>query len=457
MENLLDDEVNFNFDVSEEDEMMQEEDRDLTNNTDDDSNVIIQHMDIREPLMKLKKILEKKLRTNFSRYDFWLQDREFLDEKLTLVEHTIQGEGMVQINLEIKAGTGSKRGRIIILDVLKPVNDEPSDEDKFDAGEENDEDEEAEEKQVESGEGAGKDCVTRWVVCTQFRKEQERLSIPMDPGQWSESNVMFWLKWAINTFKSASIDPADWILSGHQLCSISQQQFKTKVPVDPNDLFWTHLELLRKCKFVAVVQNSTVGVADTAPPSNIKQEAKVERVVPQSKDRVAGMASNGVNVVGKFPGHQLSGGVVRRKKPVTLGVARVGLANNIPDGSPGNRSGNNGQVQLWQFLLELLTDKEHREVIHWLGEEGEFKLNNPETVAQLWGARKNKPNMNYEKLSRALRYYYDGDMICKVHGKRFVYKFVCDLKELLGYSARELSRLVAEAEQRSLARVGSLL
>ena len=57
-----------------------------------------------------------------------------------------------------------------------------------------------------------------------------------------------------------------------------------------------------------------------------------------------------------------SGPTVKKKKPVTLGVARVGLANNIPDGSPGNRSGNNGQVQLWQFLLELLTDKEHREV-----------------------------------------------------------------------------------------------
>lgn len=50
----------------------------------------------------------------------------------------------------------------------------------------------------------------------------------------------------------------------------------------------------------------------------------------------------------------------------------------------------------------------------WVGDDGEFKLNNPEMVAQLWGQRKNKPTMNYEKLSRALRYYYDGDMIAKV-------------------------------------------
>jgi hypothetical protein len=73
--------------------------------------------------------------------------------------------------------------------------------------------------------------------------------------------------------------------------------------------------------------------------------------------------------------------------------------------------------------------------------------------------------MNYEKLSRALRYYYDGDMISKVQGKRwarfklkiyffltiqnlnfrFVYKFVCNLKELIGYDAEELSKLVREA------------
>lgn len=77
-----------------------------------------------------------------------------------------------------------------------------------------------------------------------------------------------------------------------------------------------------------------------------------------------------------------------------------------------------------------------------LGKDGEFKLSNPDAVAQLWGERKNKPTMNYEKLSRALRYYYEGDMISKVPGKRFVYRFVCDLKQVIGYSAIELANLV---------------
>lgn len=123
-------------------------------------------------------------------------------------------------------------------------------------------------------------------------------------------------------------------------------------------------------------------------------------------------------------------------------------------GSASNRSGNNGQIQLWQFLLELLTDVECRDFIQWVGTDGEFKLNNPEGVAQLWGLRKNKPTMNYEKLSRALRYYYDGDMIAKVHGKRFVYKFVCDLKNLIGYDAKELDRLVTQTKTKQ--RVSSM-
>lgn len=145
----------------------------------------------------------------------------------------------------------------------------------------------------------------------------------------------------------------------------------------------------------------------------------------------------------------------QKVKPKSTGNQQARVFSNMPldNIDPAsipvtpNRTVNSGQIQLWQFLLELLTDKEYRSAIQWVGTEGEFKLNQPEAVAQLWGARKNKPSMNYEKLSRALRYYYDGDMISKVHGKRFVYKFVCDLKQLLGYSAAELSKLVDEGRR----------
>uniref|UniRef100_A0A8D2QIZ9 ETS domain-containing protein n=1 Tax=Zonotrichia albicollis TaxID=44394 RepID=A0A8D2QIZ9_ZONAL len=82
-----------------------------------------------------------------------------------------------------------------------------------------------------------------------------------------------------------------------------------------------------------------------------------------------------------------------------------------------------GQIQLWQFLLELLSDRANLNCIAWEGTNGEFKLIDPDEVARRWGERKSKPNMNYDKLSRALRYYYDKNIMTKVHGKRYAYKF----------------------------------
>lgn len=91
-----------------------------------------------------------------------------------------------------------------------------------------------------------------------------------------------------------------------------------------------------------------------------------------------------------------------------------------------------GPIQLWQFLLELLTEKTCQSFICWTGDGWEFKLIDPDEVARRWGIRKNKPKMNYEKLSRGLRYYYDKNIIHKTSGKRYVYKYVCDLQSLLG-------------------------
>lgn len=103
-------------------------------------------------------------------------------------------------------------------------------------------------------------------------------------------------------------------------------------------------------------------------------------------------------------------------------------------------SAGSGQIQLWQFLLELLSDARNADCITWEGTDGVFKLVDPDEVslfvmkrikhdyqtkkiARRWGERKSKPNMNYDKLSRALRYYYDKNIMSKVHGKRYAYKF----------------------------------
>lgn len=78
----------------------------------------------------------------------------------------------------------------------------------------------------------------------------------------------------------------------------------------------------------------------------------------------------------------------------------------LSSASRGLVSQGSGQIQLWQFLLELLSDTANNSIITWEGTNGEFKLTDPDEVARKWGERKSKPNMNYDKLSRALRWVF---------------------------------------------------
>ena len=75
-------------------------------------------------------------------------------------------------------------------------------------------------------------------------------------------------------------------------------------------------------------------------------------------------------------------------------------------------------------------------------------------MAYTWGLRKGKENMTYEKLSRAMRYYKGGQIMDKVANKKFVYRFMADLREICGYSAYELDQRCIEQEQRMKAKAG---
>uniref|UniRef100_A0A8C5T0S0 ETS domain-containing protein n=1 Tax=Malurus cyaneus samueli TaxID=2593467 RepID=A0A8C5T0S0_9PASS len=74
-------------------------------------------------------------------------------------------------------------------------------------------------------------------------------------------------------------------------------------------------------------------------------------------------------------------------------------------------------IHLWQFLKELLLKPHNYGRI--------FKIEDSAQVARLWGIRKNRPAMNYDKLSRSIRQYYKKGIIRKPDiSQRLVYQFV---------------------------------
>lgn len=105
--------------------------------------------------------------------------------------------------------------------------------------------------------------------------------------------------------------------------------------------------------------------------------------------------------------------------PVTTTLNATSLSNaiNMPPSMPVHQR--RGSLQLWQFLVALLDEPNvSGGCIMWTGRGMEFKLVEPEEVARRWGIQKNRPAMNYDKLSRSLRYYYEKGIMQKVAGKR---------------------------------------
>ncbi|XP_069131871.1 ETS homologous factor-like isoform X2 [Argopecten irradians] len=81
--------------------------------------------------------------------------------------------------------------------------------------------------------------------------------------------------------------------------------------------------------------------------------------------------------------------------------------------------------RLWEFIRDLLQNPVYNPShIKWIDRSvGEFRLVKSNQIARMWGAKKNNECMTYEKLSRAMRYYYKREILSPVLGKRLVYRF----------------------------------
>ena len=284
--------------------------------------------------------------------------------------------------------------------------------------------------------------------------DSTRLGIPRDPRLWSQAHVSTWLAWAIREFSlyGAQVDQFVYSLavSGKELCAMTKDQFLARAPLFMGDILWTHLEILQKeeeKENVKVEPTSRVEAQPSTPsyPSSISstssypQYQHYQHHYPQYDQSWYTAAPPVAH--SPYP-YQLPSTPQHHALPGDSRDCSPNQSFSPVSVHQGPAFSSSGPIQLWQFLLELLTNKACQNIIAWTGDGWEFKMIDPDEVAIKWGMRKNKPKMNYEKMSRGLRYYYDKNIILKTAGKRYIYRFICDIQSLLGYTPEEVHAMV---------------
>lgn len=192
------------------------------------------------------------------------------------------------------------------------------------------------------------------------------LNITADPVDWSPGNVQKWLLWTEHQYRLPPVGKAFQELGGKELCAMSEEQFRQRSPLG-GEVLHAHLDIWKSAAWMK--ERTSAGAVHFC--ASTSEESWTDSEVDSSCS-----------------------------------------------GQP---------IHLWQFLKELLL-KPHSygRFIRWLNKEkGIFKIEDSAQVARLWGIRKNRPAMNYDKLSRSIRQYYKKGIIRKPDiSQRLVYQFV---------------------------------
>ncbi|XP_030329078.1 transcription factor ETV7 isoform X5 [Strigops habroptila] len=103
---------------------------------------------------------------------------------------------------------------------------------------------------------------------------------------------------------------------------------------------------------------------------------------------------------------------------------------------------------LWDYVYQLLSDSRYEPYIKWEDKEAKiFRVVNPSGLAQLWGNHKNRMNMTYEKMSRALRHYYKLNIIRKEPGQKLLFRFLKTPGEIIHEKSSKLEQLESEDQE----------
>ncbi|XP_077425602.1 ETS homologous factor isoform X2 [Vanacampus margaritifer] len=218
------------------------------------------------------------------------------------------------------------------------------------------------------------------------------------PQFWSKYQVWEWLQQVmdINQIDASNVPFQNFDMDGHQLCRLTYQDFVHAAGSLGPILFHSITQLKWAEYHVEISQQELKPEYISCPFSEVHY--------PQTD------------------GHDLS------IQPHVQDVSPTPSSPEIKMSNSHHRQAkkhNPRGTHLWEFIRDILLHPEcNPGLIKWEDRtEGVFRFLKSEDVAQLWGKKKNNSSMTYEKLSRAMRYYYKREILERVDGRRLVYKF----------------------------------
>ncbi|XP_064480451.1 SAM pointed domain-containing Ets transcription factor-like [Ornithodoros turicata] len=245
------------------------------------------------------------------------------------------------------------------------------------------------------------------------------LNISPNPYQWTTSNVQSWLVWTQQQFGYPAIRPDYFNMDGAGLCTLSEDDFRMRSPMS-GDVLYAQLEIWKSAAHMT--------------PSGSSPQRSPQQFCPE--DSVFDLAG--------LLGQTISGGMQEAPAhtlPLNLSDGHSEGIHSDDEGSDASSdiaercaaavtrspsTASHSHIHLWQFLKELLSQPQlYGSCIRWLDRSrGVFKIEDSVRVARLWGKRKNRPAMNYDKLSRSIRQYYKKGIMKKTErSQRLVYQF----------------------------------
>ncbi|XP_042900803.1 ets DNA-binding protein pokkuri [Parasteatoda tepidariorum] len=299
-------------------------------------------------------------------------------------------------------------------------------------------------------------------------------NIPQDPRHWSRQHVFTWLEWCVDSFSLPPLDIEQFFMNGRGLCLLKKTDFSERTP-RCGDVLYNALQVL-------LLQHQQQGKGENNVSASLLQHASsrerspfptrtgswprsissdfhsMGHVIHESEHaQVAISHMNGSDVDSttamspppanedseKSPerGCVTDAVLLNSKHPSVVTPVQSHPTTLFNDRNNGNCGEKINVRLLWDFLQQLLNDSQQRYncCIIWKDKSrGIFKITDPHRLAALWGKQKNHLNMNFDKMSRALRYYYRVRILQKEPGERHCYRFLRHPNELRHCKQRAL-------------------